>query len=105
MAKEEKKKTAQDAWLEFAKLCRLLFGLGEKSPYNINEIKEGDDFYEQAREIAEELEIEWDSMSHDESNRLMLAMLDDYYNAIQIDKKAGYVIKVLVEEKKKNGVE
>ena len=106
MAKEEeKKKTAQEAWLEFAKLCRLLFGLGDKCPYNMNEIKEGEDFYEQAKELADELEIKWDSMSHDESNRLMLALLDDYYNAIQIDKNAGYVIKVSVEEKKKNGGE
>lgn len=103
MAKEkQKQKTAQEAWFEFARLCKLLFGMGDNCPYNMNEIKEDNEFYDYAKDLAAELEIDWDGMTHDESNRLMLALLDDYYQAIQVHKESNYTI-IVNERPKVNG--
>jgi len=109
MAKtKEKENKAVDneafkAWMNFVKLCKLLFGLGDKSPYNINEIKEDSEFYKHAVELSKELEINWDNMSHEESNRLMLALLDDYYQSIQVDKESDYVLTISIKKKDASG--
>ena len=33
--------------------------------------------------IAKQLEIDWESMTHEESNRVMLALLEDSFNLIR----------------------
>ena len=35
---------------------------------------------ESAKKIANELEVSWKTMTHEESNRIMLAILEEYYN-------------------------
>lgn len=50
--------------------------------YDVNEIPADNQFYQLARDLADSMEISWESMTHEESNRIMLAMLDDCYNAM-----------------------
>ena len=105
MAKKEKTKEenegeimnkAMERWMRYAKLSRLLFMDGPDTPYRVNDIKEGSEFYELARSITKELEISWEEMNSAESNRIMLAMLEDTYRDIQVDEKYRYTIKISV---------
>lgn len=106
--KQEKKKSeneigkeATEMVLAFFRLSTLLFGLGERSPYDINELKEDSEFYKPAKELAEELGIDWDKMSHEESNRIMLSLLDDYYNQINVDDNYKFTLQVTTKLKEK----
>ena len=101
--KESEKKMSPEveAWIEFYKLCRLLFNPYSTAMYNINELKEDSEFYKPAQDLCDEMDIDWETMSHEDSNRVMLALLDDYYNAIQVDKEKDYVFKIKIVEKGK----
>ena len=85
---------------EFIELSKLLFGMGENSPYDINELKSDNKFYKPAKELAEELEIDWDKMTHEESNRIMLSLLDDYFNRINVDGDYKYSLSIEAIKKK-----
>ena len=87
--------------ITYFKLSTLLFGMGDRSPYNINDIKEDNEFYKSAKDLAEELEIDWEKMTHEESNRIMLSLLDDYFNAINVDGDYKFTLLVNVEPKEK----
>lgn len=87
--------------ITYFKLSTLLFGMGDKSPYDINELKEDNDFYKPAKDLAEELEIDWEKMTHEESNRIMLSLLDDYFNQINVDGDYKFTLLVNIEKKKK----
>ena len=87
--------------IEYFRLGIELFGNGEDAPYNINELKEDCEFYKPARKLAEELEIDWEKMSHEDSNRIMLSLLDDYFNAINVDGNYKFTLQVTAEPKKK----
>ena len=82
---------------DFFALSKLLFA-GDESPYDINELKEDNRFYKPAVSLAEELGIDWKSMTHDESNRIMLSLLDDYYNQIKIDDDHRFLLSVDIEK-------
>lgn len=102
MAKEnqELNKKAGEYMLDFFELSKLLFGMGDESPYDINELKPDSKFYKPAKELAEELEIDWEKMTHEESNRVMLSLLDDYFNRINIDGDYKYSLSIEVVKKK-----
>lgn len=102
MAKEnqELNKKAVECMFEFIELSKLLFGMGENSPYDINELKPDNKFYKPAKELAEELEIDWDKMTHEESNRIMLSLLDDYFNRINVDGDYKYSLSIEAIKKK-----
>lgn len=87
--------------ITYFKLSTLLFGMGDKSPYDINELKEDNEFYKPAKDLAEELEIDWEKMTHEESNRIMLSLLDDYFNQINVDGDYKFTLLVNIEKKKK----
>jgi len=96
---ESKTNRAFEAWMAFMELCKTLFG-DDNAPYNVNELDKSSKFYNYAVELAKELEIDWDGMSHEESNRLMLALLDDYYQNIREVQNSSVIFKITVEEKK-----
>lgn len=56
--------------------------MGDDAVYDVNEIPKDSEFYNLARSLAASMDIDWKGMSHEESNRIMLAMLDDTYNSI-----------------------
>lgn len=70
-----------DTWMRYIELSKYLFG--SKNPiYDINEIPENHQFYTMAKNIADQLGVDWKSMSHEDSNRIMLALLEDTYMAM-----------------------
>lgn len=72
------------AFDKFLKLSSLLFDEdNENCPYRMNELKKDNVFYKEAKAMADELEIDWDKMTDEESNRIMLNLLGDSYMAIK----------------------
>ena len=72
----------KEAYLRYIDLSRFLFGMGDAAVYDVNEIPKNHKFYNLAHSLAASMDIDWEDMSHEDSNRIMLAMLDDTYNAI-----------------------
>ncbi|NDV64012.1 hypothetical protein [Bacteroides sp. 224] len=82
-------------YLNYVGLSSYLFGKGDKGIYNINEMPPDNEFYLPAKEIAESLEIDWEKMSHGESNRIMLALLEDTYVAMsQVENNKKIIVEV-----------
>ena len=69
----------KSAYFSYLELSSYLFGKGENGIYDINEMPETNQFYTRAKEVAAQLEINWAEMTHEESNRIMLALLEDVY--------------------------
>lgn len=87
----------QDSWMGFIELSRLLFGPDEPM-YNINEMAKSCKFYQPAQEIAKLLKISWDKMTHEESNRIMLALLEDYYKSMaDVDENKRVAIEITLK--------
>ncbi len=106
MAKEKEKqkaseieKLATERVVDYFKMSTLLFG--KNAPYDINELKEDSEFFKPAKELADELEIDWQKMTHEESNRIMLSLLDDYFNKINVDGDYSFTLTVTSKLKKK----
>ena len=97
---DEMQKQAIERVIAYFRLGTILFGQAEP-PYNINELKEDNEFYQPARDLAEELEIDWKKMTHEESNRIMLSLLDDYFNAINVDGDFKFTLSVTATPKDK----
>ena len=83
-----------DTWMRYIELSKYLFG--SKNPiYDINEIPEDNQFYGMAKSIADQLGVDWKSMSHEDSNRIMLALLEDTYVAMaKVANKKDLVIEL-----------
>lgn len=81
--KKEALEQSQKALEEFFNLSKFL--LEEDAPYDVNVIPEDNPYYETARAIAEEMELDWEKMTHDESNRVMLNLLSEYFLNIKPD--------------------
>ena len=72
IAPPDKKKTLE-AFFRYYELSRLLFGQKQNEIYDVTDIPKTNKFYELAKEIAKQLE----------SNRVMLALLEDSFNLIR----------------------
>ena len=68
------------AYFEYVELSKLLFASTQEIIYDINELPDTSKFLEPAKKIANELKVSWTTMTHEESNRIMLALLEEYYN-------------------------
>lgn len=97
----EKLEKIKKAWADYINLSKLLFS-GTVDIYDINELDEKNEFYAHAKELAKEMEISWENMTHEESNSIMLALLEDYYNYMRPDENEGVIVKIDLELKKKN---
>lgn len=95
---EIQKKAVENVW-EYFTLSKMLFGMGDESPYDINELKPDSQFYEAAKNLADELEIDWKKMSHEDSNRIMLSLLDDFFNKINVDGTYSFKLQINIEKK------
>ena len=87
MGTERILKETMESYLNYLKLSRMLFANPETSIYDINELKEGDMFYMEAKGIADDLGVNWENMSHADSNRIMLALLEDFYQKMKKTEK------------------
>lgn len=81
--KKEALQKSQEATAKFFQLSKFLFS--EDAPYDVNEIPQDSPFYESAKTISDEMELDWENMSHEDSNRVMLNMLADAFSAIEPD--------------------
>lgn len=83
--KKELLEQSQKAIADFFALAKYLFG--DDAPLDVNEIPKESQFYEMARSIADEIQLDWDKMSHEDSNRVMLNLLSEYFYNIRTDDK------------------
>lgn len=79
--KKEALQQSQRAIGDYFKLSRLLFG--EDAPNDVNEIPKDSEFYQTTRDIADDMKLDWENMSHTDSNRVMLNLLAEYFACIQ----------------------
>lgn len=97
---KERQKTL-DAFFEFFDLSRILFNRRLKEIYNVSDIPKRSRFYKMAQGMAKELSIDWSTMSHEDSNRVMLAMLESSFNKI-VEIEDSSSIDLIVKIKSKN---
>ena len=90
--KKEVLEQSQKAIGNFFQLSKFLFG--EEAPYDVNEIPEDSPHYEDAKAISDEMGLDWKNMSHDDSNRVMLNMLADAFDAIEPDEHYDVVLTI-----------
>lgn len=90
--KKELLEKSQRAIADYFELSKYLFG--DDAPQDVNEIPTDSPFYESAKAIADEMELDWDNMSHEDSNRVMLNILSDYFFSIQPDEKYKPVLTI-----------
>lgn len=87
----------KETYIGYIELSKYLFG--SKNPiYDINEMPETCKFLGPAKEIAKSIDVNWEKMTHEESNRIMLALLEDTYKMMA---KVGNKSKLVVEVKLK----
>ena len=96
--KKELLEQSQQAIGEYFKLSDFLFG--ESAPHDINELTEDSPYYETARALANEMELDWNNMAHSDSNRIMLNLLAEYYASIQPDEKYKPVLTITYQKSK-----
>lgn len=90
--KKELLEQSQKAMGEYFELSKYLFG--EDAPQDVNEIPSDSPFYDSAKAISEEMGLDWEGMSHEDSNRVMLNLLSDYFFSIQSDDKYKPVLTI-----------
>lgn len=103
MAKEGKEKKAIEkaykAMNDYMALSKLFFaGDGLE---NFNQIPNDSPFYEDAQDLVKEFDMKWDKLNAEDSDELMLAMLQDYYNRIKVDDEFQYILNIKVQQLEK----
>lgn len=72
----------KETYLRYIALSKYLFA-SDDPVYDVNEIPKDNEFYKPAKAMAKSLGISWKNMTHEESNRIMLALLEDAYKAME----------------------
>lgn len=90
--KKELLEQSQKAIADYFELSKYLFG--DDAPQDVNEIPEDSPFYESAKAISDEMGLDWENMSHEDSNRVMLNVLSDCWFGIQTDEKYRPVLTI-----------
>lgn len=88
---------SQQAIADFFKLSKFLFS--EDAPIDVNEIPKDSPFYETAREIATEMQLDWEKMPHEDSNRVMLNLLSEYFVRTQVNNDYEPVLTITFKKK------
>ena len=96
--KKELLEQSQQAIGEYFKLSDFLFG--DSAPNDINELPTDSPYYETARMLSDEMGLNWEDMTHEDSNRVMLNLLAEYYASIQSDEKYRPVLTITFQKSK-----
>lgn len=97
----DKKKTVE-AFFRYYELSGLLFDRARDEIYNVTDIPATNKFCKLAKETAKQLKIDWKQMSHEDSNRIMLSMLEDAFNIIRdIEKSKQVTLSLHITSKQK----
>jgi len=94
--KKELLEQSQQAIGEYFKLSDFLFG--ESAPNDINELSTDNPYYETAKALSDEMGLDWENMSHEDSNRVMLNLLGEYWASIQADEKYKPVLTITFQK-------
>lgn len=81
-----------DALREYLDLSKFLFADPDNSIYDVNELEPDEQFYPLAKDLAKELKIGWEDMSHEDSNRIMLLMLEKAYQKIREGSESAKIV-------------
>lgn len=97
----ENKKETLEAFFKYYRLSCLLFDDRHDEIYNVSDLPKDNEFYPLAVDIAKQLGIDWNSMTHEDSNRIMLSLLEDSFNLIRrIENSKSIILKTtLIIEK------
>jgi len=94
---KDKQKTLEQ-FFRYFELSGLLFDRNREEIYDVSDIPVDNKFYKLAQQMAKRLNIKWKGMSHEDSNRIMLAMLEDAFNMIRdIENSKNMVIKTTIQ--------
>ena len=97
--KERPVELVVNALKEYLDLSKFLFADPDNSIYDVNELEPDEQFYPLAKELAKELKIGWEDMSHEDSNRIMLLMLEKAYQKIrEVTDRSKITIEFKVKE-------
>lgn len=77
---EDRLSVLKEAYFEYLELSKMLFASTLDPVYDMNELPADNKFLKPAQRLAKEMEIDWKTMAHEDSNRIMLALLEKYYN-------------------------
>lgn len=83
---------AQKAISDYINLSKFLFG--DDAPLDVNQIPKDNPFYEDVKAISDEMGLDWEKMTHEESNRVMLNVLADYFCRVQENKDCEPVLTI-----------
>lgn len=83
--KKELLEQSQKAIGDYFNLSKYLFG--DDAPVDVNEIPQDSQFYEVAHSLSNEMGLNWNNMSHEDSTRVMLNLLSEYFYRINVDEK------------------
>lgn len=98
---EDKKKTVE-AFFRYYELSSLLFDNSRSEIYNVTDIPANNKFSKLAKKTAKELMVTWNTMTHEDSNRIMLAMLEELFNLIRdIEKSSQVTLNLSIKPRKK----
>lgn len=95
--KKELLEQSQKAIADYIGLSKYLFS--EEAPLDVNEIPKENPFYDDVKAISDEMELNWNEMSHEDSNRVMLNILAEYYSRILSDDKYTPVLTITFKPK------
>ena len=93
---------ALNSYMRYQRLSKFLFADPDNSPYNINEMDSKNEFYNDAKALAAKMGIDWEKMDHQESNRVMLALLEHCYQSIRLAKSVVIDVTVKLYGEKKD---
>lgn len=90
--KKEELEKCQQAFADYISLSKYLFG--DDAPLDVNEIPIDNPYYDAARAIAEDMDLDWATMTHEDSTRVMLNLLGEYFYAIKPDSQYKPVLSI-----------
>lgn len=94
---KEVKEQAFKAYSDFIALCRLFFGTNPV--YDVRSLDKDSDFYKTAKTITDEFGLDWNNLSVEDSNEVMLALMEDFYKRINVNDKFSYTLSITVKDK------
>lgn len=88
---------AYNAYKDFITLCKTFFG---NNPIDsVTLLDKESEFYKTVQDIAKEFGMDWDKLTIEDSNELTIALLEDYYNRINVNGDYDYNLTISVKKK------
>lgn len=86
------RQSVKEGFFNYFELSSMLFDREKEEIFDVSDIPKNSKFRKMAEDTASNLGINWKSMSHQDSNRIMLSMLEETFNVIRLADSAENVI-------------